>query len=527
MSDEKIIHFNGLNITTGQYLTAPMTVAAFAAAAQAQQQPVKPPQPQVAAAGVRGVVRVLPPPHAAAVRSAAAHPLTAAFRPAAVPGFDPTKLEEAGWGVIFAGEPDPAVYDALRPLLDLRRAQASRLKPQRYKEYRGRDGWQPRETADHFLQRHGAKLRHVKPDEVPYYLLLVADPRAIVYGSQANLDMQRAVGRIHFRTPEEYASYARSVVAAETGKSSVPRRAALFGPTNDRNTRMSCKELVRPLARALRADRPTWKIDKITADRAVKATLGQLLGGGDPAALVFTASHGGFTPYGDPVQVKRQGCLICQGFHVKKIGTKSYNPADYYFSGEDIPNSARIPPMITFHFACFGVGTPRHDQFIPDEPSRKSGRARSAKELAPVPFVAYLPQRLLGHPKGGALASIGHVERAWGFTFHAEHKDTVATFRRALLAIMDGKPVGHAMKSFGSRYAQLTAQLAGFRQPQGTSVTDEGTDGDFVIRGQAPSHARREITSDDYVALWTALKDARNYAIVGDPAVRLPLPATR
>ena len=48
-------------------------------------------------------------------------------------GVDPKKLEESGWGVIFAYGADPAIYEALSPLLKLRKLQAG----ERYREYMG------------------------------------------------------------------------------------------------------------------------------------------------------------------------------------------------------------------------------------------------------------------------------------------------------------------------------------------------------------------------------------------------------
>jgi hypothetical protein len=464
---DDLVVLNGIDPETGTYAVPPVSVDALAARVRAR--------PGAALPDFDGQAPALRRPF----------------------GVDMSAVADVGWAVVYAEDTPQEVREALDPLVTHRSSQAGALA----KTLDYRTGEQLRD----WYRRHGIAVGSMDPAAVPFYLLLIGGPGAIPFEFQYLLAVEYAVGRLAFDRAEDYARYAASVVGYETAATVGNGKDVVYWGTRHRGdpaTDLSATRLIDPLANGLPQANGTRKTPLHTklgyrgrllaGGEAKRAALLGALHGDKAPALLFTASHGLSIRAGRPNQTSDNGALLAQDW--PGFGTIK---RDHYLAGADLDDDANVSGMIAFLFACFGCGTPDVDQFLTD-----LAEARSAPLVAPQPFMAALPQRLLAHPRGSALAVLGHVDRAWGFSIQPIKSDgsQIGPFYNSLGAILSGSPVGQVMsENFGQRYSALSVLLLNAIAPT----------------APAPPSDRELVT------FWLERNDAQNYLVLGDPAVRI------
>jgi Peptidase family C25 len=418
---------------------------------------------------------------------------------------DPRELSQAGWGIVFtAGADTTPIEQALAPLIERRRAQASKQDENLFKIFKGDDGVKPGESVTQWLGRQGVsgvRLEAVNPRAgVPYYLMLVGSPEELPMSFQYTLDIFWAVGRLHFPTIPEYAFYADSLVAYETADLPPQHRklAALFATEHpfDAATKMFTAGVAVPLLNGDAANTPLGKnqrfrVEPMLGSEATKDKLATLLRGkrdGGTPAVLLSGSHGMVFSSEDKRLPQCQGALVCQDW----AGFGQITEGDW-FSASDLPADAAIHGMIHFLFACYGGGWEKFDTF-------RTGPNGTAVQIADTASLSRLPQAMLAHPKGGALAVLSHIDRAWSYSFTTDqHRPQCDGIRDVLTGILMGLPIGHATDQFNVRWSAISAELA-------DALRD-------MKEGKIPGI--------DLARKWLMRDDARNYSIIGDPAVRL------
>jgi hypothetical protein len=390
-----------------------------------------------------------------------------------------------GWGVILAADGDPAIREALQPLVEYRAGQLGL----------GRDPKilivKPGESAQVFLQENEITQGRPRFERVPYYLLIAADPRAVPFTFQSNLDAEYATGRLHFDTADEYAAYVRCLIEYErAAEERAPHEVLLWAPeaSLDGETSLSANFLVQPLADQF----PLLERDKrvLRGSHATRDSLLSALSGPHPPALVFTASHGIGYGRAHPDQRSRQGALVTGDW---KLGQPV--PPESLVAAQDLDANGAARVLVHFAFASYSAGTtgesPRYDLQQNAEIQQNSP-----------PFVAELPRRLLAL---GALAFIGHYGLVSSYSFLETGTGTgrgrlLDGYVRALQLLARGMCVGHALRDLHAIAVLLAASLA-----------DDAQEASFG----------RRIAAESLVQRWTAWQNARSTILIGDPAARI------
>jgi hypothetical protein len=416
----------------------------------------------------------------------------------AIGDVDSGDLSQTGWAVIFAPGADPRIRQALQPLLDRRKAQVGdeRL----FKVFEGPAGYQPGDTAGGWLARHKVRMDVVDPLlGVPYYVLIVGPPDEIPFEFQYGLDLYWAVGRLWLQSPDDFRQYADSVLRYEDlEQPPTSRQMAVFATRHemDAATQLFADQVAKPAVNGSGDGRPfgerqKFKLQPFIGDAASRENLHRIFGGamdnGAPA-LLFSGSHGKAFKLDDPRQETSQGAILCSDW----AGVGNKVEREHYFDASDLPASAKVHGMVHVLFACYGGGWPQLDNF-----DRMNG---APKTIAARPAMARLPQALLSHREGAALAVLAHVERAWAWSFRSGGLPQIQGFRDVLGRIMLGKRLGDATDQFNMRWAALSTELA--------------EDLDQMRLG-------KKIDDRKLASQWVARDDARNYVLLGDPAVQL------
>ena len=134
--------FNGIDGSTGDYLTPPLTIQEVSKLAQGEQ---------------------IDAGHLAELRNRHWRDTEPSFAPIA--DVDPKDLATSGWGVVFVHDADPAIREVLKELIEHRKSQAAGKQAHYFKEYSGPDGYRyslkpdgarEYESKAQFLARHGA-----------------------------------------------------------------------------------------------------------------------------------------------------------------------------------------------------------------------------------------------------------------------------------------------------------------------------------------------------------------------------------
>ena len=256
---------------------------------------------------------------------------------------------------------------------------------------------------------------------------------------------------------------------------------------------LSADHLVKPLRGLVIEDFPDWEVEPLLGEDATKANLLQVLGGDRTPSILFTATHGMVFDDGDPRQVRHQGALMCQDWP-GPLAFKTKITEDHYFSRDDVSSGAKLkaPDRVLLRLLRSRDAAARRlrpqGRRLPANCPTRPGR----RPAPPAPGLA----RRRGPGRGRP------YRPRWSFSFlWGRAGEQLDTYQQALVQLFAGFPVGAALEAMNAFYASISTMLV----------------------NEIDDIKHKKIPDDmDLSGLWTAHNDARNFVLLGDPAVRLP-----
>jgi hypothetical protein len=316
-------------------------------------------------------------------------------------------------------------------------------------------------------------------DRRPRYLLILGDLDQVSFEVQQVLAQDGLPGRLACASEDGYAAYAAKVLAWQREPSEHERARAMFYTVHDgtRATTAGHTKLIEPChkrcAETARDKPRAFPASEVAIHGALAPDPSELLELASlrqPTALL-SMSHGMGPPrrrQWTPAEAREhQGAM--------SFGTEGA------LAGADVGTAPFLPGGVWVYFACFGA-------------------ARAA----------------LANPEG-PLALLGHVDLAWSYSYEElevdDHRRVTGSnrslnFTQLMTKLVAGERVGAAALTLALSLGGVSAALNTHYDRGKRAGTVEGaTDADRLALGN----------------LWMLRQDLLGYALLGDPAVRLPL----
>jgi hypothetical protein len=359
----------------------------------------------------------------------------------------------------------------------------------------------------------------------PRYLLILGDLDQVSLETQDVLGQDGLTGRLACEAEAGYGAYVAKVLAAEREPPRDPRARAVFYTVHDGTaaTTAGHAKLIQPChdrsARTARDKPRAFPASSVEAHGATAPDPAELLAlaAARHPSVLLSMSHGMGPPRRrrwSPEEARRlQGAM-------------SFGSAGT-LAAADVASAPFLPGGMWIYFACFGAGTPRGSAYRHWlELLAHEGMAELAPVLATLRevgerggFVSGLAKAALANPDG-PLAVFGHFDLAWSYGYEELRVDRERTagrlsgsnrslnFYNLMTKLVAGERAGAAALAFRLQLTGVGDEL--------TAHYDRCKRAGSV-EGAAP---------EDLLALgnlWMLYQDLRGYALLGDPAVQLPL----